>query len=310
MKIARILNIIKKARFFMRSLLILTLFMILTSCGQENISNTIEDTSNEVAQENQLDNNESDNDSDSIQFYDEVVAETQESSEVDEVSDLDDDTEETYQYIDFNGTIHRSKDGEVIYTDENGEVIDITEFSPSAQNVIDSLTFPTDSYEVTISGDRSISNLVTQSSISKQDLNIERYIPDNIPSLSVEYSFYADSISLNEVTTHPERSDMENTYTKAICGDIYFDDISGEIAEGLRTMIIFDYIENTSYMIYVDIDIDDMSDLGKLLSLQTDLEQSKTEDNKGCVYSSENPYNEYSLTWRKILNIKDYVIGW
>ena len=42
----------------MRSLLILTLFMILTSCGQENISNTIEDTSKEVVQENQLDNNE------------------------------------------------------------------------------------------------------------------------------------------------------------------------------------------------------------------------------------------------------------
>ena len=292
----------KKSELMMKKQFLLVLTLIFVSCGQENIGtdNTIDSSSSEVLndQENSVD------ESTDSPFYDEVVTETEIDTEVEIEQQTDDEVEETTEpeneYVNFPGTIYRSKAGDIVFTDESGVVVRIDELSATAQSQLEEITFPQDSFEVNLKGERTLSSLIKQSSFA--DINTR------VPGISVNYHFYVDSIELQNEVIHPERTE-ETSFSTVICGELSID--SHNVSESnLYSLLIKESSTSTTYVVTAEISDSSLTDLYTLEALIESVSSASNGVTNGCVYSNDSVYNDYTTTWRKLVNVKEYNINW
>ncbi len=279
-------------------LLLFTIFFV--SCGQENIgTNNISDnqTSDILTEQDSSNSELADN-----PFYDEIVVEADQENEEEEIiADTPTEEEQSEQeYVDFPGTIYRSKAGEIVFTDEAGSVVKIDELSTVAQSQLEEITFPQDSFEVNLKGERELSSLIKQSAFA--DINTR------VPGISVSYHFYVDSIELQNEINHPERIE-ETSFTTSICGVLSID--SYNVSESnLYSLLLTESSTSTTYVVTAEFSESDITDLYKLEELIESVSGTSGGVTNGCIYSNDSVYNDYSATWRKLINVKDYTINW
>ena len=278
---------------------------------QENISksnNLSEDKETSIGQ-NEV---EIEKENETTPFYDEIVEEEEEQQEPEETQESPDndsqtnDSLEESELVDFPGVIYRNKTGEIIFQGEDGETLEIHSLSGEAQNVLDSVKFPNDSYEVILKGNRTISGL-TKNAVNGVNADINT----RVPTIGFRYHFDVEKVELVEtIAFTAEREEKENNYSTVLCGEIYIDAYTQDVFTDTSAMVISDTITNKSYLLYANWSATNPSNYLVLKSIETTLNTSGDSTTIGCVYSNESTYQDYEVSWRNLVNIEDYTTGW
>ena len=294
----------KTSRFMMiKEILTIPIIFLLVSCGVENVNKITQDE--QIDTSSQIDKTPSQELTEESPYFNDVVAQ-EESDEVieQETSETEGltDTTDRPSYTTFTGVIYKEKNGGHVFINSNGFVYTMDELSYSAQSKLNEISFPKDAHEVVITGSRLLTTTKTQSSYTFNDFS------NTDLSIKTSYHFYLDEIEIIDSINHPQREQSIEQYPNEICGDIYIDQFSTDENIVIRN-------NETSHQVAVpQLDIDDIELFSERAQVFLNLKEALVNDlngeTKGCIYSSEAPYRDYSITWRPLFNAEHYDLNW
>lgn len=288
----------------MSKLLTIPFLILFISCGVENVNkiNTAIDSSEEVSISETSPAQEL---TDSSPYYNDVVANNEQESESDQETNPNQTeqptTDQSSTFVEFTGVLYLSKTGTYKFINSNGIEYKMDELSQGAQNTLNQITFPNDSYEVLIRGSRILSSLKSQTAYTNNNFNIS---PTPIVT---SYYFYLDEIELNEQAGNPEREINDELFSSQVCGDILIDPYSSNESIIIRN-------SDSSYLLSIPkYDYNNPSLYSSRMTKYLNLKNYLSTNNnvtKGCIYSDEAIFRDYSITWRQQIYADAYDVNW
>ena len=295
----------------MRTQLLLLIILLITSCGQENFQTSSTQESDNSVNVNQTEDKGNSTNEGEAYFYEDIVitenlvdettgqneSETSNSEEMNESSENSEEAT-SENLIEVSATAYRTKAGELVVLGEDGKEIELGSIESSAESVLNEISFPNDSYEITL--------------IGQNQMAVRPYLATNIngkisASQGNNVVMKVDSININDQTVNPERAENEEKFNHFVCGNIYI-----ESGGDFNNIIIYDKLADSpyndkSYQITFTVSSNlDMAGYQKYIEFYNYVEDG----DQGCVYSEDSAYNDYTKSSRKLLNIIEYDFKW
>ena len=156
----------------MRAQLLLITFFLITSCGQKTIKQVAPLKVKQSLQSHSLKTQPNNtNDGEAYFYEDVVVVENIEDDSSDQSEDQSESSEETNEnsdntteeenenHTEVSATAYRTKAGDLIILDEDGKEIELGTVDSTAESQFNEISFPNDSFEVTLVGYNQLSAL-------------------------------------------------------------------------------------------------------------------------------------------------------